>query len=140
MKILLPIDGSTYSKNAAKVAGKIAKEHNSHIIVLHVVGDRGLGRKTWRKEGAEHVNNLIINILLEMGCDVSDITSMIEGGSAAEMIVKAAKEHDVDRIIMGTHGRTGIKKIVGSVTQKVLQLSDILVLVVPPDYRDRSKT
>ncbi|MHC1576397.1 MAG: universal stress protein [Methanosarcinaceae archaeon] len=135
MKILLPIDGSTYSKKAAKVAGRIAKEHNSHILVLHVVGDRGLSRKTWRKEGAEHVNALTINILLEMGCDVSNITSIVEGGNAAEMIVKVAKEHDIDRIIMGTRGRTGIKKIVGSVTQNVLQLTDILVLVVPPDYR-----
>jgi nucleotide-binding universal stress UspA family protein len=51
------------------------------------------------------------------------------------MIVKTAKKHNVDRIVIGTRGHTGIKQIMGSVTLKVLQLSPILVLVVPPEFR-----
>ena len=63
------------------------------------------------------------------------IRSEIVDGSAAEMIVKTAKKYDVDRIVIGTRGHTGIKQITGSVIQKVLQISPILVLVVPPDYK-----
>ncbi|NYT19953.1 MAG: universal stress protein [Methanosarcinales archaeon] len=135
MKLLLPIDGSTYSENAAKVAGRIAKKHNAEIVIVHVVEDKGLGRKTWRETGAEHVISTIKDELISMGCKESKLHSEIVDGNAPETIVKTAKMHNVDRIIIGTRGQTGIKKIMGSVTQKVLQLSDILVLVVPPDYR-----
>lgn len=135
MKILLPADGSEYSENAAMVAGRIAKKHNSEIIILHVVEDKGLGRKTWRETGAEHVINNIMEELIAIGCEEKKILSEIVDGHAAEMIVKTAKNHNVDRIVIGTRGHTGIKQIMGSVTQKVLQISPILVLVVPPDYK-----
>lgn len=135
MKILLPTDGSGYSENAAMVAGQIASKYDSEIIIVHVVEDKGLGRKTWRETGAEHVINSVREELLKRGCNEKNIISEIVDGHAAEMIVKTAKKHNVDRIVIGTRGHTGIKQITGSVTQKVLQMSPILVLVVPPEFR-----
>ncbi|WP_135609758.1 universal stress protein [Methanococcoides sp. AM1] len=135
MKLLLPTDGSTYSRNAAKVAGRIATKHNAEIVIVHVVEDKGLGRKTWRETGAGQVISSIKEELISMGCEESKIHAEIVDGNAPEKIVKTARMHKVDRIIIGTRGQTGIKKIMGSVTQKVLQMSDILVLVVPPDYK-----
>jgi nucleotide-binding universal stress UspA family protein len=134
MKILLPTDGSEYSANAAKVAGKIACKRNSEILVLHVVTDTGFGRKTWRNNGAESVISSILSILKDQGCDEERIESIIEDGNAPDKIVEIAQQRNVDRIIMGTRGKSGFKKIVGSVTEKVLQKSDVLVLVVPPNY------
>jgi nucleotide-binding universal stress UspA family protein len=134
MKILLPTDGSEYSANAAKVAGKIACKRNSEILVLHVLTDTGVGRKTWRNRGAESAISSILSILKDQGCDEERIESIIEDGNAPDKIVEIAQQHNVDRIIMGTHGKSGFKKIVGSVTEKVLQKSDVLVLVVPPNY------
>ncbi len=134
MKILLPTDGSEYSANAAKVAGKIACKRNSEILVLHVVTDTGVGRKTWQNNGAESVISSILSILKDQGCDEERIESIIEDGNAPDKIVEIAKQRNVDRIIMGTRGKSGFKKIVGSVTEKVLQKSDVLVLVVPPNY------
>ena len=134
MKILLPTDGSEYSANAAKVAGKIACKRNSEILVLHVVTDTGVGRKTWQNNGAESVISAILSILKDQGCDEERIESIIEDGNAPDKIVEIAKQRNVDRIIMGTRGKSGFKKIVGSVTEKVLQKSDVLVLVVPPNY------
>lgn len=134
MKILLPTDGSGYSENAANVAGQIATKHDSEVIIVHVVEDKGLGRKTWRENGAEHVINSVKKELLKMGCNEHKIISEIVDGHAADMIVKTAKKHEVDRIVIGTRGHTGIKQIMGSVTLKVLQMSPILVLVVPPEY------
>ncbi|MCD4801260.1 MAG: universal stress protein [Methanococcoides sp.] len=135
MKILLPTDGSGYSENAAMVAGQIASKHDSEVIIVHVVEDKGLGRKTWRENGAEHVINSVREELLKRGCNEQNIISEIVDGHAAEMIVKTAKKHNVDRIVIGTRGHTGIKQIMGSVTLKVLQMSPILVLVVPPEFR-----
>ena len=135
MKLLLPTDGSTYSENAAMVAGRIAKKHNAEIVIVHVVEDKGLGRKAWRDSGAEQVISSIKEKLVSIGCEEAKLHAEIVDGNAPEKIVKTARMHKVDRIVIGTSGHTGIKKIMGSVTQKVLQISDTLVLVVPPDYK-----
>ena len=134
MKILIPTDGSVYSSNAAKVAAKIALEHNYEMLVLHVLPDKGTSMKTWRKEGAENVLSTITEILLEAGCEKERIGTLIEDGSAPEKIVEIARKEGVDRIVIGTRGKDGLKKLMGSVTEKVLQISDVLVLVVPPNY------
>ncbi len=134
MKILIPTDGSVYSRNAAKVASKIAQSHSYKIIVLHVVDDKGLKRKKWRNEGANNIIEEICELLVENGCKQEFIEKVIKDGNAPESIVEVAKEMEVDRIVIGTQGRNGIKKIVGSVTEKVLKLSDALVLVIPPNY------
>ncbi|MDK2833608.1 MAG: hypothetical protein PWR29_1447 [Methanolobus sp.] len=134
MRILIPTDGSAYAENAAKVAARIAIKHEYQFIVLHVVPDKGVSRKTWRKQGAENALQSIKDTLVRMGCQEEFIETLIMDGSAPEKIVEVAKERNVDRIVMGTQGKSGIKKFVGTVTEKVLQLSDVLVLVVPPNY------
>ena len=134
MKLLVPTDGSIYSENAAKVAGILAQKHEGEIILLHVVADTGFRRKTWRNKGAESILSELRNLLVNMGCDEYRIKCIIEDGNAPEKIVEVANLHNTDRIVMGTHGKTGIKKIMGSVTEKVLQISDVLVLVVPPGH------
>ncbi|WP_292467119.1 universal stress protein [Methanolobus sp.] len=134
MKILIPTDGSIYSSNAAKVAAKIALKHDYRLIVLHVVPDKGFSRKTWQNEGADSTISTITDILVESGCEMDRIDTIIEDGSAPEKIVEVAKKEGVDRIVIGTQGKNGLKKLVGSVTEKVLQISDVLVLVVPPNY------
>ncbi|WP_406659930.1 universal stress protein [Methanolobus sp. ZRKC3] len=136
MKILIPTDGSAYSENAAKVAAEIAQRHDYHLIVLHVVDDKGFKRKSWRKDGAEHLIEKIQEVLIENGCEEKRIEGIIKDGNAPEKIVEVAREKGADRIIIGTQGKTGIKMIMGSVTEKVLQMSEILVLVVPPNYKE----
>ena len=136
MKFLIPIDGSDYSANAAKVAGKMALQYDSDILLLHVVTDTGVGRKKWRNKGAENILSAVRDILTDVGCDEKRIECIVEDGNAPETIVDVANQRGIDKIIMGTRGKTGLKKITGSVTEKVLQTSSILVLVVPPKYKN----
>ena len=137
MKLLIPIDCSDYSTNAAKVAGKMAMEQENYdILLLHVVADTGVGRKKWRDNGAESILASVQDILTDMGCDESHIECIVEDGNVPETIVNIANQQNIDKIVMGTQGKTGIKKIMGSVTEKVLQTSSKLVLVVPPKYKD----
>lgn len=136
MKFLIPIDGSDYSANAAKVAGKMALQFDSDILLLHVVTDTGVGRKKWRNKGAEDILLSVRDILKDVGCDENRIECIIKDGNPPETIVDIANQRNVDKIIMGTRGKTGLKKIMGSVTEKVLQTSSILVLVVPPKYKN----
>lgn len=139
MRILIPTDGSVYAENAARVAARIAMKHDYQLIVLHVLPDKGVTRKTWRKKGAENALQAIKDTLLNMGCQEEFIETLTVDGSAPEKIVETAKERNVDRIVMGTQGKSGIKKFVGTVTEKVLQLSEVLVLVVPPNYNSVSE-
>lgn len=134
MKLLIPTDGSIYSANAAKVAARMARGHDYRLLVLHVVPDKGFKRKRWQVEGAENVLSMIIDVLVESGCERDRIDTMIEDGSAPEKIVEIAKNEGVERIVIGTHGKNGLQKLMGSVTERVLQISDVLVLVVPPNY------
>ncbi|MEZ5334654.1 MAG: universal stress protein [Methanolobus sp.] len=134
MKILIPTDGSEYSANAAKVAAKIALGHDYKLLILHVLPDKGFKRKKWQKEGAENVISAINDILVDAGCEIDRIETIVEDGSAPEKIVEIASKEEVDRIVIGTHGNNGIQKLMGSVTEKVLQISEVLVLVVPPNY------
>ena len=55
------------------------------------------------------------------------------GGQPHEYIVREAKNRDADLIVMGTHGRTGLKKlIIGSVAERVIAHAPCAVLVTPP--------
>ncbi|WP_214044127.1 universal stress protein [Methanomethylovorans sp.] len=134
MKILLPTDGSIYSENAARITKKIGNEE-TEFIVLHVLADKGTGMKSWQNEGADIILSAIENILVEMGFDSSRIKKIVEEGNAPAQIADVANRYEVDLVVMGNHGRNnGLKKIMGSVTTKVLELSERLILVVPPNY------
>jgi nucleotide-binding universal stress UspA family protein len=134
MKILLPIDGSEYSKRAAQVALRIAKLHSAQILLLHVIAPSGQERKKWMEEGAEKLLQVYKESMVNEGLDEACITTLIENGDPADQIIYTANIKGVNRIIMGTHGKTGLKKLAGSVTEKVLRNSKVLVLGVPPNY------
>ncbi len=133
MKILLPTDGSIYSENAARITKKIGNEH-TEFIILHVLADKGMGMKSWQKDGADVILSSIEKILVEIGFDSSGIKKVVEEGNAPAQIVDVAARYEVDLIVIGNQGKSGLKKIMGSVTSKVLELSDTLILVVPPNY------
>jgi nucleotide-binding universal stress UspA family protein len=60
------------------------------------------------------------------------VTTVIREGAAAETIVEYAKDHEIDLIVMSTHGRSGFKRfVVGSVTERVLRTGETPVLVLP---------
>jgi nucleotide-binding universal stress UspA family protein len=134
MNILIPIDGSAGSKRAAKVGLRIAKTHSAKIILLHVISATGQKRKKWMEEGAKKLLSLCKDAMVKAGIDAGNITTIIEEGDPAAEIVDTAELRGMDRIVIGTHGKTGLKKLTGSVTERVLRHSRVLVLVVPPKY------
>ena len=73
--------------------------------------------------------------MVKAGIDAGNITTIIEEGDPAEQLVETAELRGMDRIVIGTHGKTGLKKLTGSVTEKVLRHSRVLVLVVPPKFK-----
>jgi len=60
-----------------------------------------------------------------------DVTTTVRAGYPHEVILDYAETEGIDLIVMGTHGRTGLDRyLIGSVTEKVVRLSDVPVLSV----------
>ncbi|EXH76534.1 MULTISPECIES: universal stress protein [Acinetobacter calcoaceticus/baumannii complex] len=139
--ILVPIDGSETSMVAMKEAIKLGKALNSKITIVQVMVLDPIIADLYVKTGQtneliERTRTYLLDILeqakqqfLQEGLSVE--TKLLEGFVVHEEIIQAAQELNADLIIMGSHGRTGVRKLVlGSVAQKVLGESHIPVLIV----------
>jgi nucleotide-binding universal stress UspA family protein len=121
-KILVATDGSRYSDAAATEAIGIAKRCGSELIALSVAArDTNLGAA---KESVERVRQ----IAEKEGIKVESLTL---SGIPYEVIVNTADRKGADLIVIGSHGRTGVKRLLmGSVTERVIGHSKSAILVV----------
>ena len=135
-KILYPTDFSSYSNQAYFHALGLAEAYGASLTIVYVYtpgserqGDPSAERRYWRNQ-LEQIRPTNANI------PVSHV--LLEGDAATE-IVQYADEAGVDVIIIGTHGRTGVDRLVmGSVAEKVMRESTCSVLVVKLPRGSRS--
>ncbi|EXS25263.1 MULTISPECIES: universal stress protein [Acinetobacter] len=139
--ILVPIDGSETSMVAMKEAIKLGKALNSKITVVQVMALDPFIADAYVKTGEtneliERTRTYLLDILEQAKQQFSNEgitveTKLLEGFIVHEEIIQAAQDLNADLIVMGSHGRTGVRKLVlGSVAQKVLGESHIPVLIV----------
>ena len=140
--ILIPVDGSSTSMSAVSKAAGLAKTFGSTVTVLYVIdpypftgvgADFAYGQAQYVNAAAAEANaalDLAKNALTEAG--VANVKTVVgEGHAVHEGIMRAATAEGADLLVMGSHGRRGLEKLVlGSVTQRVLGVSGIPVLVV----------
>ncbi len=120
--ILVATDGSTHGSAAVTEALAIAKRCGSHLIVLSAVHD-GNGH-----EAAESLSGKAVELAKKEGVSAESLTPI---GRSADVIVETAGGRGVDLIVMGTYGKTGVKKLLmGSTTEKVIRSAGCAVLVV----------
>lgn len=140
-RILVPLDGSDSSFQAAKYAIKIAKMANAEIIFMHAVVNppyveyktAGLVILHYIEEAKRHAEMWYLNggdMASKEGVKFSAET-ILDVASPADSIVNYAERKKADLIVMGTHGRTGIKRfLLGSVASGVVAHAKCSVLVV----------
>ena len=143
-KILVPVDFSTPSENALKVASELAKKNKAEVHVLHVIE---LAESLF---GAEQFNVNDEQIIFFMNLaqkrfetflqkdylEEISVKSFVEPGSAAIAIRETVEKNDIDIIVMGSNGVSGIEEIViGSNTEKVVRHSEVPVLVVKNEMK-----
>ncbi|HET9701722.1 MAG TPA: universal stress protein [Burkholderiales bacterium] len=137
-RILVPVDGSERCNRAVKYVISLSQELGPAEIHLINVEPAPVGWQTHdmaRETIQAHAKELAMEasagaraLLDEAGLKYSTHTEM---GSPAETIARVAKELDCDSIVMGTHGRTVVGKLVlGSVASDVLHLVDVPVTLV----------
>ncbi|MDA8084145.1 MAG: universal stress protein [Nitrospiraceae bacterium] len=134
--ILLASDGSTYSEKAMREAISLAKACHAKLYVISVI-EINAEYATMAPNVVEKIEQETKELLDEVkACvDKEGIESEMithEGQEAWRSIVEEAKAKKVDMIVMGSHGRTGLTRLLmGSVTAKVIGHMPCKVLVVP---------
>ncbi|THE65388.1 universal stress protein [Salinadaptatus halalkaliphilus] len=136
-RILVPTDGSPEVEGALEYAFELAQTHDATVRGLYVVNAAGYGglpmETAWEgitdalhadgQTAVERVEDLAPP-------DVSIETTVLEG-SPSRAIVDEADAANCDLIVMGTHGRGGIDRLLlGSVTERVVRCSTVPVLTV----------
>lgn len=125
--ILLATDGSECSVAAAEAAGNIARQSGLPITVVSVVTS---SHSDSRRQAAQEAVDAKVARFSEMGLQVD---GKVLEGQPDEAIVRAVGEVGADLVVMGSHGRTGLKKILmGSVSERVIGQVACPVLVVKP--------
>jgi nucleotide-binding universal stress UspA family protein len=128
-RILVATDGSTLSKKAVRGAIGLASSLGAELVLLHVVPRY----PTSYFEGGSSVSSEDVSRIetqwAESGQAIIDTAQ--QAAEAQGVIMAAAKKHKCGLIVMASHGRKGIKRILlGSETQQVLTYSAIPVLVL----------
>lgn len=140
MKVLLPIDGSKSSLNAAKYVAQLAKNSRSPTVVtlVSVHDDAGLGhiRQFVAKSVVDDYLRELSEKDLKAAQKVLDAARVkhnmaIKRGHIAEEIMAIANKDKVDMIVMGTKGRSGfVDVLIGSVAQRVSSSAKQPVLLI----------
>jgi nucleotide-binding universal stress UspA family protein len=139
-RILIPTDGSDTAKPAVEMALNLAETYDATLHALFIVDQPTSVASTG--EGFTGLDNLL-NKLEEEGHHATDAIAeqatdsnietetAVRRGNPHDDILTYATEHNIDLIVMGTHGRTGVKRaLLGSVTEDVVRHSEIPVLTV----------
>ena len=130
--ILAPTDFSEMSNGSAAYAAKLAIAMNSRLHLHHVVHELDTAHPLRALDDAEKEGKeKLAAILTAEKKERLNLTSYVGFGAPANQIVEYAEKNDIDLIVMGTHGRSGLEKMwLGSVTEKVLRQAHCPVLVV----------
>jgi nucleotide-binding universal stress UspA family protein len=149
-KILIAVDYDPSAQSMLETGFAFAKSMNAQVILLHVTSDYvyyssldyspilgydsfsnlGLLQTNTIEELHKAAENYLETTKAYLGDDT--IQTVVKDGDFGEVILETAKDMNVDVIVMGTHSRRGLDKILmGSVAEKVLRHSTIPLFIIP---------
>lgn len=145
--VLVPTDFSEFSKHALQYGCEFARRFDAHLHLLHVmdasltmpdpimgapVSDAELHDLQNRAETA--MQGLPEPEWLD---GISQVKKIIQTGSPFVEIVRYARQQEIDMIVLGTHGRTGLAHVlIGSTAERVIRKAPCPVLTVRPEEHD----
>ncbi len=137
-KILCPIDHSDCSKEALKYAVSFAMRDKAKLLLLHVVDIRSfdetidaISKQIPDEEALKQLRIKLLDCIPEEIREDMDVEALVVQGIPFAEIISTARANDVDMIVIGSHGRTGIvHMMMGSVSEKVVRKAPCPVLAV----------
>jgi nucleotide-binding universal stress UspA family protein len=138
-RTLVAIDDSPQAQHALEYALSVHDE--DEFVLVHVIdysesitdpGRGGRGRlEGWYQKAREDAEALFAEAKARTDEHGVSVTTLIRDGKPAGEILDCADEHDVDQIVMGSHGRTGVARVLlGSVAEQVVRRSECPTTVV----------
>jgi len=146
-RILFPVDFTESSKKIVSYVKQFVQSCNAQLDLIHVI--RGpedfagfeLGAAWWtsiQKEVMDGAHQAMEQFVRENLADVPNIKTFITVGDVVEEIVSYANANKIDLILIGTHGRKGLEKVMfGSVAEGVVKAAPCPVLTINP-YKIKS--
>jgi nucleotide-binding universal stress UspA family protein len=140
-RILAAVDGSKASNKGLREALRLAKREGAQLFLLNVVNDfpafAGLEGPPpidlvpLLREGGKRILARAQATARKAGVKAAPLLREIVGGPSADAIVREAKKQRADLIVLGTHGRRGVRRLVmGSDAEQVVRTSPVPVLLV----------
>lgn len=144
-KILVPCDFSAPAQEAFNFAVNIARQNNGEIHVLYVIDTAFVNNSTGNFSHAAAFNGVFLQKLEEQQLnekfvamkeryahELFSVFFKIDIGSLTQTIENYVRDKNLDLVVMGTHGASGLKEFfVGSNTEKVVRSSNVPVIAVP---------
>ena len=135
-EILIPTDGGPASEAAVDHAVGLAAQFDARVHGLYVVDTSGYPALDASTEAVHTALEDEGEAALESVTDAAGdaevpVVSELVSDAPYDGIIEYARANDIDLIVMGTHGRTGVDRyLLGSVTEKVVRTADVPVLTV----------
>lgn len=142
-RILVPVDGSETSNKALVTALQLAKDAGGRVRLIHIVeelaylsGYEQFGGysddlfKVMRETGTKVLDDGLA-IAQAAGVEADKMLFDDFGGRLAEVVADAAKQWNADLIVVGTHGRRGVGRVLlGSGAEQIIRLAPVPILMV----------
>lgn len=146
--ILHPTDFSTLSGGAFKQAYSLARDHKAKLVLLHVIEPKvviysGTMMPPPPPRAPEEEREALREQLRQMKLPDNAVTveHRVVEGDPATAILHIAKDIKADLIVLGTHGRTGLGRLLmGSVAEKVVRNAECPVLTVKVPITESAST
>ena len=144
-RILVPVDGSPTSNKALVAALNIARDADGRVRLVHAVDELAFvtgfeaSREVFEaiRNGAERVLAESTEIAKAAGVNAETLLIDKPALRLGEAIAIAAKGWNADLIVVGTHGRRGIERVLlGSGAEQIIRLAPVPVLVIRGDEKD----
>ena len=141
-RILVPVDGSDTSLRGLEEAIRLARQLNASVRLIHVLdepalvmGEVSAGNAAYESEARRSAGNAVLSDGMararRASVDVDGVLVESIGGPAGKYIVENATECQADLIVCGTHGRSGIRRVLmGSDAEYVVRHATVPVLLV----------
>ena len=138
--MLLAVEAAPENRALVSAAARLARRSHSEVLVLSV-RERDFARGfAWDIYDPGEIAATVSDIIYELqrvGVEAHGLIRTARSGRVAEEILYAAHKHHAEEIVVGAPRRSWLRRLLsGSVTPRVVRLSDLPVLIVP--VRDRS--
>ena len=126
--IMVPTDGSEYSKKAEDTALDLAKKLGSTVVAVHIIDDKLI----YPYEVLEEEGKAILKEVQEKGREMKvDVHEILIVGSPTHDMAKITEKAGADLVVLSTHGKTGLERLImGSVAENALKKISVPVLLV----------